>query len=300
VLCVDLDLFKNVNDSFGHPIGDRLLKQVAERLRSEVRGNNIAARLGGDEFAVILATASSPNEASGFAVRLIKLLSAAYDIDGMEVVIGASIGIALSPGDGETSEELMRNADMALYRAKGDGGGVHRFFEKEMDQQAQKRRDMELDLRRALAGGEFELHYQPLVDISADKISGFESLLRWRHPEKGHDLAGRIHSGRRGHRADRITRRVGVARSLQRGGKMAHGCQGRRQSVAGAVPQPQPGPGGDLGGRKGWRPSTSSIGCAPKAATRCRAFCSAPHAPQPRSRNCWLASATGHRRRRER
>jgi predicted signal transduction protein with EAL and GGDEF domain len=113
------------------------------------------------------------------------LLSAAYDIDGMEVVIGASIGIALSPGDGETSEELMRNADMALYRAKGDGGGVHRFFEKEMDQQAQKRRDMELDLRRALAGGEFELHYQPLVDISADKISGFESLLRWRHPEKG-------------------------------------------------------------------------------------------------------------------
>jgi diguanylate cyclase (GGDEF)-like protein/PAS domain S-box-containing protein len=185
VLCVDLDLFKNVNDSFGHPIGDRLLKQVAERLRSEVRVNNIAARLGGDEFAVILAAAASPNEASDYAVRLIKLLSAGYDIDGMEVVIGASIGIALSPGDGETSEELMRNADMALYRAKEDGGGVHRFFEKEMDQQAQKRRDMELDLRRALAGGEFELHYQPLVDISADKISGFESLLRWRHPEKG-------------------------------------------------------------------------------------------------------------------
>ena len=185
VLCVDLDLFKNVNDSFGHPIGDRLLKQVAERLRSEVRGSNLAARLGGDEFAVILAAAASPNEASDYAVRLIKLLSAAYDIDGMEVVIGASIGIALSPGDGETSEELMRNADMALYRAKEDGGGVHRFFEKEMDQQAQKRRDMELDLRRALAGGEFELHYQPLVDISADKISGFESLLRWRHPEKG-------------------------------------------------------------------------------------------------------------------
>jgi diguanylate cyclase (GGDEF)-like protein len=185
VLCVDLDLFKNVNDSFGHPIGDRLLKQVAERLRPEVRGNNLAARLGGDEFAVILAAAASPNEASDYAVRLIQLLSAAYDIDGMEVVIGASIGIALSPGDGETSEELMRNADMALYRAKEDGGGIHRFFEKEMDQQAQKRRDMELDLRRALAGGEFELHYQPLVDISADKISGFESLLRWRHPEKG-------------------------------------------------------------------------------------------------------------------
>jgi diguanylate cyclase (GGDEF)-like protein/PAS domain S-box-containing protein len=185
VLCVDLDLFKNVNDSFGHPIGDRLLKLVAERLKAEVRGNNLAARLGGDEFAAILAGDVSPREASDRAVRLIKLLSSAYDIDGMEVVIGASIGIALSPGDGASTEELMRNADMALYRAKQDGGGIYRFFEKEMDRQAQKRRDMELDLRRALAGGEFELHYQPLVDISADRISGFEALLRWQHPEKG-------------------------------------------------------------------------------------------------------------------
>jgi diguanylate cyclase (GGDEF)-like protein/PAS domain S-box-containing protein len=185
VLCVDLDLFKNVNDSFGHPIGDRLLRLVADRLRSQVVGNNLAARLGGDEFAVILASDVSPNEASDFADRLIKILSAGYDIDGVEVVIGASIGIALSPGDGDTSEELMRNADMALYQAKADGGGVHHFFEREMDLQAQKRRDLELDLRRAFANGEFELHYQPLVDIAADRISGFESLLRWRHPEKG-------------------------------------------------------------------------------------------------------------------
>jgi diguanylate cyclase (GGDEF)-like protein/PAS domain S-box-containing protein len=185
VLCVDLDLFKNVNDSFGHPMGDRLLRLVADRLRSQARGNNLVARLGGDEFAVILASDVSPNEASDFASRLIKILSACYEIDGIEVVIGASIGIALSPGDGETTEELMRNADMALYRAKSDGGGVHRFFEREMDRQAQKRRDMELDLRRAFANGEFELHYQPLVDITADRISGFESLLRWRHPEKG-------------------------------------------------------------------------------------------------------------------
>lgn len=185
VLCVDLDLFKNVNDSFGHPIGDRLLRLVADRLRSQVRGNNLVARLGGDEFAVILASDVSPNEASDFASRLIKTLSACYEIDDIEVVIGASIGIALSPGDGETTEELMRNADMALYRAKSDGGGVHRFFEREMDRQAQKRRDMELDLRRAFANGEFEVHYQPLVDIAADRISGFESLLRWRHPDKG-------------------------------------------------------------------------------------------------------------------
>jgi len=185
VLCVDLDLFKNVNDSFGHPMGDRLLKQVAERLTAEVSGDNLVARLGGDEFAIVLAADASPNGASDFAARLIRILSECYDIDGIELVVGASIGIALSPGDGETSEELMRNADMALYRAKSDGGGVHRFFEREMDRQAQKRRDMELDLRRAFANGEFELHYQPLVDIAADRISGFESLLRWRPPEKG-------------------------------------------------------------------------------------------------------------------
>jgi diguanylate cyclase (GGDEF)-like protein/PAS domain S-box-containing protein len=185
VLCVDLDLFKNVNDSFGHPMGDCLLKLVAERLRSEVRGDNLVARLGGDEFAIILAADVSPNEASDFADRLIEMLSDRYDIDGTEVVVGASIGIALSPGDGATSEQLMRNADMALYRAKSDGGGVHRFFEKEMDRQAQKRRDLERDLRRAFSNGEFELHYQPLVDIAVERISGFESLLRWRHPEKG-------------------------------------------------------------------------------------------------------------------
>jgi diguanylate cyclase (GGDEF)-like protein/PAS domain S-box-containing protein len=185
VLCIDLDLFKNVNDSLGHPIGDRLLRLVADRLRSQVRGNNLAARLGGDEFAVILSSDVSPNEASDFAARLIKTLSAAYDIDGNEVVIGASIGIAISPGDGATSEELMRNADLALYRAKEEGGGLHRFFEREMDRKAQRRRDMELDLRRAFANGEFELHYQPLVDIATDRISGFEALLRWRHPDKG-------------------------------------------------------------------------------------------------------------------
>ena len=185
VMCVDLDLFKNVSDSFGHPIGDRLLKAVAERLRSEVRGENLAARLGGDEFAVMLAENHSPNEASDLADRLIGVLSARYEIDGIEVVVGASIGIALSPGDGATCEELMRNADMALYRAKSDGGGVHRFFEREMDRQAQKRRDMERNLRRAFTNGEFELHYQPLVDIATDRISGFESLLRWHDPQKG-------------------------------------------------------------------------------------------------------------------
>ncbi len=185
VLCIDLDLFKNVNDSFGHPMGDRLLKMVADRLKAETRGNSLVARLGGDEFAIVLDSDASPSEANDYAARLIAMLSAPYDIGGVDVVIGASIGIALSPGDGKTSEQLMRNADMALYRAKSEGGGIHHFFEKEMDRQAQKRRDMELDLRRAFANGEFELHYQPLVDLAADRITGFEALLRWRHPEKG-------------------------------------------------------------------------------------------------------------------
>ncbi|QOZ24197.1 EAL domain-containing protein [Bradyrhizobium sp. CCBAU 51753] len=185
VLCIDLDLFKNVNDSFGHPAGDRLLGLVSDRLRASVTGNNLAARLGGDEFAVILAQDTSPSEARDFAARLIKLLSTPYEIDGHEVVIGASIGIALSPGDGISSEELMRNADMALYRAKQDGRCIYRFFEREMDLQAQNRRKMELDLRSALVHGEFELHYQPLVDLATDQISGFEALLRWCHPEKG-------------------------------------------------------------------------------------------------------------------
>jgi diguanylate cyclase (GGDEF)-like protein/PAS domain S-box-containing protein len=185
VLCVDLDLFKNVNDSFGHPMGDRLLRLVADRLRSQVRSNHLAARLGGDEFALILTSEVTPNEICDFSTRLISVLSDSYDIDGVEVVIGASVGIALSPSDGTTFEELMRNADMALYRAKADGGGLHRFFEREMDLLAQKRREMEIDLRRAFGNGEFELHYQPLVNIGADRISGFESLLRWRHPDKG-------------------------------------------------------------------------------------------------------------------
>ncbi|HEY0236829.1 MAG TPA: EAL domain-containing protein [Afipia sp.] len=185
VLCIDLDLFKNVNDSFGHPTGDRLLRSVSERLGANLPPNALVARLGGDEFAMVMETDASPNELSGHASRLIETLSAPYDIEDLQLVIGASIGIAISPGDGETGEDLLRNADMALYRAKAEGGGVHHFFEKEMDRQAQKRRDMEFDLRRALASGEFELHYQPLVDLAQDRIVAFESLLRWKHPQKG-------------------------------------------------------------------------------------------------------------------
>ncbi|MGJ4945451.1 putative bifunctional diguanylate cyclase/phosphodiesterase [Bradyrhizobium sp. HKCCYLS1011] len=185
IMCIDLDLFKNVNDSLGHPIGDRLLQAVANRLKEQARGGNLAARLGGDEFAVILNDAGTSSQISEFAADLIEVLSAPYEIEDQELVIGASIGIAVSPYDGSSSEQLMKNADMALYRAKQDGGRVHRFFETDMDRQAQKRRDLEHDLRHAFAHGEFELHYQPLVDVASNRISCFESLLRWRHREKG-------------------------------------------------------------------------------------------------------------------
>jgi diguanylate cyclase (GGDEF)-like protein/PAS domain S-box-containing protein len=184
VLCIDLDMFKAVNDSFGHPVGDRLLQQVAARLKSALGVGDLAARLGGDEFAAILDPISGPAEAGDRAARLIASLSAPYDVDGLKLTIGASIGIAIAPSDGDTSELLLRNADMALYRAKADRGG-HHFFEAEMDREAQARRALEADLRRALNAGEFELHYQPLVNLASDRITSFEALLRWRHPERG-------------------------------------------------------------------------------------------------------------------
>ncbi|MDU6377874.1 MAG: diguanylate cyclase, partial [Bradyrhizobium sp.] len=184
LLYLDIDEFKGINDSLGHHVGDELLRTIASRIRSCLAPEDTVARLGGDEFAAIVSQ-DGADESGEFAARLISVLSAPYDIDGNELVIGASIGIALSPLDGTSCEELMKNADMALYRAKQHGGRVHRFFEREMDLQAQKRRDMEHDLRRAFAQAEFELHYQPLIDVASNIISGFECLLRWRHPDKG-------------------------------------------------------------------------------------------------------------------
>jgi diguanylate cyclase (GGDEF)-like protein/PAS domain S-box-containing protein len=182
VLAIDLDLFKNVNDSFGHPIGDRLLQMVAGRLRDSLGQGNLIARLGGDEFAIILNSIASPDEAAEISSRLIEALKLPYTIDGFEMVIGASIGVALAPLDGENADELLKNADMALYRAKSDGRGTFHFFERAMDKQAQKRRTMEADLRKALAAGELELHYQPLVDLECNRVKSFECLLRWRRP----------------------------------------------------------------------------------------------------------------------
>lgn len=183
VIYVDLDNFKEVNDSLGHPTGDKLLIEVANRLKSVTRGEDLVARFGGDEFVVLQSTPNcQPEQLSS---RLIAAVSEPFDIDGHHLVIGASIGIAISPDDGLTADDLIKNADMALYYSKANGRGQHKRFEERMDIDAQKRREIELDLREALAAGAFELHYQPIVDASTRKIASCEALLRWRHPVKG-------------------------------------------------------------------------------------------------------------------
>jgi diguanylate cyclase (GGDEF)-like protein len=182
---LDLDQFKAVNDTFGHPAGDQLLKIVAERLRGLVRTTDTIARMGGDEFVVLQAPIADPTEASALAQAIIELMSMPYDLNGHQAVVGASIGIAVSPGDGSSCDNLLRNADLALYRAKADGRGTFRFFEPVMDLQMQTRRTMELDLRKALPAGQFELYYQPVVNVASNEIRGFEALIRWNDPERG-------------------------------------------------------------------------------------------------------------------
>jgi len=185
VHCIDLDHFKGVNDTLGHPMGDELLQSVAKRLGNCLRESDMVARLGGDEFAVVQFPLGSPNEASKLANTLIDVVSKPYEVQGHEFVIGASIGIALAPDDGAEADVLLRNADIALYRAKADARGTAHFFEPEMDRRIQTRRQLELDLRKAFANGDFELFYQPLVSLATNAVNGFEALLRWRHNERG-------------------------------------------------------------------------------------------------------------------
>jgi diguanylate cyclase (GGDEF)-like protein/PAS domain S-box-containing protein len=182
---LDLDQFKAVNDTFGHPAGDKLLKIVADRLRGLVRETDTIARMGGDEFVIVQAPIADPGDATSLAQRIIHLLGEPFDIDGQQILIGVSIGIAVGPGDGLTPDKLLQNADLALYRAKGDGRGTFRFFEPVMDLQMQTRRILEQDLRKALPAGEFELYYQPVVNLASQTVSGFEALIRWNHPQRG-------------------------------------------------------------------------------------------------------------------
>jgi diguanylate cyclase (GGDEF)-like protein len=185
VLCLDLDRFKSVNDTLGHPVGDALLRGVADRLQACLPGTDTVARLGGDEFAIIQTGVDRPEMTSALADRILDALAAPHEIDGHSVIAGTSIGIAMAPGDADDADQLLKCADVALYRAKSDGRNVYRFFEPGMDAHLHARRALELHLRQALGLGQFELYYQPLVNLERDRISGFEALLRWRHPERG-------------------------------------------------------------------------------------------------------------------
>jgi diguanylate cyclase (GGDEF)-like protein/PAS domain S-box-containing protein len=185
VLVLGLDNFKAVNDTLGHGVGDKLLRGVAKRLRSTLREEDALARLNSDEFAILQSGVTRPEDAVLLAKRLLEAIADPYLLDDHSVVIGASIGIAMSPGDGDESEKLLKSADMALSRAKSDFRGTFSFFEAEMDARAQSRRKIEIGLRDAIQNEQLQPHYQPLVDLSTGRITGLEALVRWPHPERG-------------------------------------------------------------------------------------------------------------------
>jgi diguanylate cyclase (GGDEF)-like protein/PAS domain S-box-containing protein len=185
VILVDLDDFKTVNDTLGHAAGDALLVEAATRLRNLVRRSDVIARLGGDEFAILLPDTGARREIEGLASRILGEIASIQRIEGAAVSVGASIGVALAPDDAVDTEELLRCADLALYRAKQSGRGTFRFFEREMDRQHRERRALEMELRAARIESEFEVHYQPIVAVKTGRLRGFEALLRWRNPRRG-------------------------------------------------------------------------------------------------------------------
>ena len=185
LLYIDIDEFKGINDSLGHHVGDELLQAVAGRLRGCMKATDLVARLGGDEFAVIQTAVDDPAEVVEFVMRIHAAIRQPYQCQGHLLSTDASIGIALAPKDGTDLDQLIKNADLAMYGAKADGRRTHRFFEPAMDASAKARLAMEQDLRQALADGGFEIHYQPLVNLARNEVTGCEALLRWRHPERG-------------------------------------------------------------------------------------------------------------------
>jgi diguanylate cyclase (GGDEF)-like protein len=186
ILTLDLDHFKDVNDTLGHTAGDELVKQVAARLIFCLRDDELVARIGGDEFAIVQFVRGEQREAaSRLAERILKDISRPFDLNGHQAIVQTSIGIVLAPADGDTTQQLLKNADLALYRAKADGRNAYRFFDVAMSEEARVRFELEMDLRRSIDRGEFELHYQPLVNVATETVNGVEALVRWRHPSRG-------------------------------------------------------------------------------------------------------------------
>jgi diguanylate cyclase (GGDEF)-like protein len=185
LLCLDLDGFKAVNDLYGHPVGDELLIEASRRLRDAVGEGCLVARLGGDEFAVVQTGAHQPRHAGNLADKIIATLNEPFLLQDQSVRVGCSVGIAVYPADARSASDLIKNADLALYRAKSEGGRMARFYEAAMDEAMRDRRNMEAELKLALGRDEFSVHYQPLADLEAGTIIGFEALLRWDHPARG-------------------------------------------------------------------------------------------------------------------
>jgi diguanylate cyclase (GGDEF)-like protein len=195
VFLLDLDRFKDVNDSLGHPAGDALLGQVAQRLKSLLCETDVLARLGGDEFAILHAGETrDQGDAVALASKVIEILAEPYEIDGTNVVVGTSIGIAQAPADGVEPNELMKKADLALYRKKSEGRNGYRFFDAKMVAEADVRLQLGQDLRNAISNNELEVHYQPIINATTQKCCGAEALVRWRHPQRGNIPPPPVHS----------------------------------------------------------------------------------------------------------
>ena len=245
VMVIDLDRFKQVNDSLGHPVGDKLLKRVSERLREMAAPDDVVARLGGDEFAIL--KVADRDCAGEFAAKVVEMLSEPYHIDGAKLIIGASVGVAMMPDDGVNADELMKTADMALYAAKDAGRGASRFYEAGMADKARKKQQIEQDLRVGISRNELEVYYQPIVSFSkrADLLLRGAGALAPSRPR--HDLAGRFHAGRRGVRPRRAARRMGAAAGLHGRQVLAQGRASGGQFLRPAIYARQCGRDGSAG-----------------------------------------------------